>query len=148
MPIDQETTQPAPSWQHFPHAADMGVRGLGASCAEAFAQAALAVTAIICDPAEIRPETGIEIRCTAPDRESLLVEWLNSLIYEMAIRRMLFSRFEIEIEGDRLQATAWGEVVDRLRHQPAVEVKGATYTELKVGQESDGRWYAQCVVDV
>ena len=148
MRIDQKITETAASWQHFPHVADMGIRGFGASCSEAFAQAALALTAIICDPSQVRPAAGIEIHCSAPDRELLLVDWLNALVYEMAIRRMLFSRFDIDIEGNVLNATVWGEIVDRLRHQPAVEVKGATYTELKVGQELDGRWYAQCVVDV
>jgi len=34
------------------------------------------------------------------------------------------------------------------RHQPTVEVKGATYTELKVAQDALGQWVAQCVVDV
>jgi SHS2 domain-containing protein len=38
--------------------------------------------------------------------------------------------------------------VDVARHQPAVEIKGATYTELKVGRTDNGLWFAQCVVDV
>ena len=66
----------------------------------------------------------------------------------MATRRMLFSRFDISIEGDELNATAWGEPVDITRHQPAVEPKGATYTALEVRQSADGRWLAQCVIDV
>ncbi len=78
----------------------------------------------------------------------LLVDWLNALIYEMATRRMLFSRFDVSIEGERLSATAWGEEVDVERHQPTVEIKGATYTALEVRQGADGRWIAQCVVDV
>jgi tRNA nucleotidyltransferase (CCA-adding enzyme) len=126
----------------------MGVRGFGATIEEAFAQTALAMTAILCAPESIRPEQAVEIRCEAPDIELLLVDWLNALVYEMAVRKMLFSRFDIAIENHRLQATAWGEAVDRDRHQPAVEVKGATYTELKVARESDGTWLAQCVVDV
>jgi SHS2 domain-containing protein len=66
----------------------------------------------------------------------------------MAVRRMLFSRFELAIDGTRLRATAWGEPVDVARHQPATEVKGASFCELKVGRQADGRWLAQCVVDV
>lgn len=148
MSAFRETSETGGRWEHFPHMADMGVRGFGRSCEEAFVQAALALTAIICDPAEIRPETAIEIRCEAPDQELLLVDWLNALIYEMAVRRMLFCRFDVRIEGHVLYATTHGETVDRSRHQPAVEVKGATYTELKVGREPDGRFFAQCVVDV
>jgi SHS2 domain-containing protein len=137
-----------PHWEHFPHMADMGVRGYGASVEAAFAEAARALTAILCDPAQVRRTTSVEIRCEAPDVEALLVDWLNALIYEMAVRRMLFGHFELHIHGTVLRGTAWGEPVDRERHRPAVEVKGATYTELKVYRNEHGVWVAQCVVDV
>lgn len=126
----------------------MGVRGVGATLARAFEQAAIAMTAVICDVDTVAEKNAVTIRCEAPDPEMLLVDWLNALIYEMATRTMLFSRFEVEIEAGRLQAIAWGEELDPIRHQPAVEIKGATYTALKVGQQDDGRWFAQCVVDV
>jgi tRNA nucleotidyltransferase (CCA-adding enzyme) len=61
---------------------------------------------------------------------------------------MLFSRFVVEIDAGRLLGRAWGEIVDVERHRPAVEVKGATYTSLRVAQQADGTWIAQCVVDV
>ena len=83
-----------------------------------------------------------------PDPEVLLVDWLNALVYEMATRGWLFSRFEVRIAGGKLEGQAWGEPVDVARHQPAVEVKGASYTELKVMQTPQGAWIAQCVVDV
>jgi len=145
---NKQTTPSGRYWEHFPHAADMGIRGFGDTRAEAFAHAALALTAIICKPDAIKPEHPVAIRCEAPDEELLLADWLNALIYEMAVRGMLFSRFEVTIENGVLTATAWGEAVDRLRHQPAVEVKGATYTELRVFQDERGLWVAQCVVDV
>jgi SHS2 domain-containing protein len=78
----------------------------------------------------------------------LFVDWLNALVYEMATRSMLFSRFQVRLEGRRLDAIAWGERLDVVRHRPAVEVKGATYTALKVTRQADGTWLAQCVVDV
>jgi tRNA nucleotidyltransferase (CCA-adding enzyme) len=90
----------------------------------------------------------VPIVCEAPDDELLLVDWLNALVYEMATRKMLFSRFSVRVNGHSLHATAWGEPVDVARHQPAVEVKGATYTELSVKQDEEGGWIAQCVVDV
>ena len=134
--------------QTFPHEADIGVRGTGATLEEAFAGAALALTAAICDPTTVAPRTAVSIDCAAPDLELLLVDWLNALILEMAARHMLFSRFEVGLAGRHLHATAWGESVDIEKHQPVVEIKGATYTELKVGQDESGRWLAQCVVDV
>ena len=77
----------------------------------------------------------------------MLADWLNQVIYEMATRKMLFGRFAVKVEGTKLQATAWGGKTDVARHQPAVEVKGATYTELRVALDK-GRWLAQTVVDV
>lgn len=135
-------------WEHFSHAADIGVRGFGPTLELAFAQAALALTAIVCDPAVVRPEQAVSIHCEAPDRELLLVDWLNAIIYEMATRRMLFAEFQLSIHGEELHGLATGEAVDRQRHRPAVEPKGATLTELRVTRSSDGGWLAQCVVDV
>jgi len=136
------------AWEHFTHGADIGVRGSGATLAEAFEQAALALTAVIADPARIGSGTAIDICCQAPDVELLLADWLNALIYAMATRNMLFGRFEVRIDDRTLTAKAWGDPLDRARHQPAVEVKGATYTALSVVRHDDGLWVAQCVVDV
>ena len=135
-------------WEHFGHGADIGVRGTGANMAESFVQAAIALTAVITDPAKVIPKRQVQIECAAADSEALFVEWLNALVYEMAVQRMVFCRFAVYLEGHHLNGSAWGEEIDIARHQPAVEVKGATYTSLFVGQSSDGAWVAQCVVDV
>jgi tRNA nucleotidyltransferase (CCA-adding enzyme) len=66
----------------------------------------------------------------------------------MASRGLLFGRYRVAIANGELTATASGEAVDIARHQPAVEIKGATFTELRVYRNSDGLWVAQCVVDV
>lgn len=116
--------------------------------ADAFAGAACALTAVITDPDVVRPREAVIVRCSNPDPELLLTDWLNGLIYEMSTRRMLFSRFDVLIDDGELTATARGEPVDRRRHQPRVEAKGATYTALRVAREDDGRWLAQCVIDV
>jgi tRNA nucleotidyltransferase (CCA-adding enzyme) len=134
-------------WEHFPHEADMGVRGIGCTLDRAFAEAARAMTAVIVDPDEIRPETAVDISCEGATAEDLLYAWLNALVYEMAVRRMIFGRFAVEIEGGALRATATGEPVSQTRHEPAVEVKGATMTALSVRRSGDD-WVAQCVVDV
>ena len=135
-------------WEHFPHEADMGVRGIGNSKEEAFEQAALAMTAVITDPVKVIAIEPIALTCRAPDDELLLVDWLNALIYEMATRKWLFSRFEVHIKEHQLVASVWGEPMNAAKHQPAVEIKGATYTALRVAQETNGAWVAQCVVDV
>jgi tRNA nucleotidyltransferase (CCA-adding enzyme) len=135
-------------WEHFSHEADMGIRGRGASKAEAFEQAALALTAVITDLDKVEPRKSITVQRDDADDELLFADWINALVYEMATRRMLFSRFCVAFAGHSLTGEVWGEPVDIGKHQPAVEVKGATYTALQVRQESGGEWIAQCVVDV
>jgi tRNA nucleotidyltransferase (CCA-adding enzyme) len=135
-------------WEHFGHGADIGVRGFGPTLSAALAEAGNALTAVVCDPALIGARAAVEVACQAPSADLLLVDWLNAIVYEMATRRMLFSRFDVRLDGLALTARLLGEPVDRERHQPAVEVKGATHTALRVAEEADGTWVAQCVVDV
>jgi len=135
-------------WQHFPHQADIGVRGSGDTVEQAFEQAAVAMTAVVADIGSITPEQAVEITCKAPDLELLFVDWLNAIIYEMAVRNMLFSRFKVDIDGKILKGTAWGELIDKSKHEPVVELKGATFTGLHVGTSDEGKWVAECVVDV
>lgn len=135
-------------WEHFPHAADMGVRGFGTTPAEAFAAAALAMTAIITDPAGVRPLRKLAFRCEGADLELLFYDFLNELVFRMATEELIFGRFALALEDGALRAEAWGEPVDIARHQPAVEIKGATFTELAVRRLEDGQWLAQCVLDI
>jgi SHS2 domain-containing protein len=134
-------------WEHFHHQADICIRGVGGTLDEAFAEAALAMTAVMCSPEQVQPKEQVAIQCDGEDAEILFVDWLNALIYEMAVRSMLFGKFEVTITNSRLEAKAWGETVDWQRHAPAVEIKGATYAMIKVAKDGD-RWIAQCVVDV
>src|SRR5215469_2320541 len=99
-------------WEHFPHGADIGVRGIGATPGEAFEQAALALTGVITEPTGVTARTAVEIHCEAPDDELLFADWLNALIYEMSTRNMLFGRFAVHIDKDKLDATVWGEALD------------------------------------
>jgi SHS2 domain-containing protein len=135
-------------WEHYQHPADMGIRSFGPNLAGAFEQAALALTAVITDLQTIEPREKVEINCQEQDNELLFVGWLNALLYEMATRRMLFGRFEVKIKNGRLNANVWGEAINVEKHNPTVEVKAATYGDLKVEQDKNGDWMAQCVVDV
>lgn len=134
-------------WQHLDHDADMGIEGSGPSAAAAFEQVAAGMTAIVTDAA-VEPREEVTVECRAPDLELLLVDWLNALIYEMATRGVLFGEFAVTIDDHTLRGVARGEPVDRSRHQPAVEVKGATLTGVDVRQDAEGIWHARCIVDV
>jgi len=137
-----------PGWEHFAHDADLGIRGLGRTLAEAMEQAALALCAAVADLSTVAAEQAVDVYCEAPDAELLLVDWLNALIYEMATRKLCFARFEVSLAGTKLRGRAWGEPANAAKHDLGVEPKGATYTALRVAQRGDGTWLAQCVVDV
>jgi tRNA nucleotidyltransferase (CCA-adding enzyme) len=137
-----------PCWEHFNHDADIGIRGVAPTLAQAFEQAAIAMTAVITDPKTVDARETIAVTCHACDHEMLLLEWINELIYLMATRVMIFSHYKVVIDDCVLTAVVSGEAVVREKHWPAVEIKGATLTELKVFKSADNNWVAQCVVDV
>jgi len=137
-----------PHWEHFEHEADIGIRGIAPTLEQAFEQAAVAMTTVVTDLDLVAVSKVVSIHCEAPDTELLFVNWINELVYEMAVNSLLFNRYEVLIANGKLSATAFGETVDRQKHQPAVEIKGATFTELRVYQQADSAWVAQCVVDV
>jgi SHS2 domain-containing protein len=137
-----------PHWEHFEHGADIGIRGIAPTLEQAFEQAAVGMTAVITNPDQVTASKAVSIRCKAPDNELLLLDWINELVYKMAVQGLLFKRYQVSIHDGSLSAKAFGEAVDRQKHQPAVEIKGATFTELRVYQQPDGLWVAQCIVDV
>ncbi len=137
-----------PHWEHFEHEADIGIRGIAPTLEQAFEQAAIAMTAAMTDPDLVSASSAVAIRCEEADTELLFVDWINELIYQTAVRGLLFNHYRVVIDRGKLSATAFGEAIDRQKHQLAVEIKGATYTELRVYQPVDGVWVAQCIVDV
>jgi tRNA nucleotidyltransferase (CCA-adding enzyme) len=134
-------------WEHFAHQADVGIRATAESLGSAFEDAAVALTAIVTDPKKVEPLECVKIECDAEDEELLFVNWLNSIIYEMAVGKMLFSKFEVKIENLTVSAKIWGEKINQAKHSPAVEPKAVTYNQLSVKEEK-GKWTVQCVIDV
>ena len=108
----------------------------------------MGLTAAITDPNRIVPHESVFISCEAGDDEQLLAAWLRAIVTQMAVRRMLFNRYEVELQGGRLTGMAVGERLAPERRPPAVEVKGEPYTLLRVERTADGGWLAQTVVDV
>ncbi len=133
------------------HEADAGVRGIGETLEEAFCEAARGMFSLMVDLEAVRPERGVPVRVEAETPEMLFVSWLGELLALRDLEGMVFSRFEATIsrEGGRwvLEGKAYGEPLDPRRHKPAVEVKAAAYYGVKVGKD-DGRYIAQCVVDL
>jgi SHS2 domain-containing protein len=134
-------------FETFEHESDVGIRGFGATEEQAFANAAVAMYSVMVDVELVEPKESRTVKVAAEDREQLLIEWLNALLAISDIDRLVFSRFEAQFAGNTLTGKAWGERLDRERHDAKVEVKGATYHLLRTVREG-GRYIAQCVVDV
>jgi len=140
-------------WELFSHEADMGIRGKGFSFEKAFEEAGLALTGVLTDPMQIKPEIKIQLSCFAPKMDTLFYDWINELVYEMASQHLIFGQYQVKITQEvsgtlHLEGTAWGEKINLQKHKLAVEVKGATFTELKAEKLPTGNYVVQCVVDV
>lgn len=138
-----------PGYETFEHGADVGIRGIGRTLEEAFIHAAKALFAlIVVNLEDVRPEKRVEVSAEGETLEELFLDWLNNLLSASGIENLIFSAFGCRIqERYRLSGWAAGEKIDPERHELGEEVKGATYSLLKVYKKGD-LWVAQCVVDV
>jgi len=142
-----------PVVENFEHKADIGVRGKGRTLEEAFVGGALSMMGIMFDVKGVKAIRAIGIECDADDNEALFVEWLNAILSKRDLESMVFCSFEATIAEDKegpkvLIGKAWGEPYDQNKHEAKLEVKAATYSQLKVFQEGSGQYVAQCIVDV
>jgi len=130
------------------HTADIGIIARGQDVRETFINAARGLFSLVIDPEEVSVKKHREISITAPDREALLVNWLNELIYLLDAEEVLFKDFKIiEITGTRLKVKAGGERINTKKHHLRREVKAATYHQLKIEQTAEG-WRAQVIFDI
>lgn len=138
------------SYEIFEHGADIGIRGIGKDIPQAFENGAKAMFSIIIENfSAVYPIEKINISCISFDIESLFTAWLNTLIAQADINNLMFKDFKVDaIKDFALEGSAYGEPFNPFRHRKGVEVKGATFTELKVFRRTDEVWIAQCVVDV
>ena len=120
------------------HTADVAIIAYGADINQAFANAARALFSLITELDNVAEVLHRDIELTAPDIESLLVEWLNELIYLFDTENILFKRFDItRLSHTQLKARNYGEKVDRSKHKLKTGVKAATYHMLKVDRRDD-----------
>lgn len=135
-------------YEAFEHTADLGLRMRAPDLDALFAEAARALfAAIVEDLATVRPLQRLEIHLTGEDRDYLLFDWLRELLYHFDSEHLLFSRFEVHVGETGLNASAWGEPLDRSRHSLDHEVKAITYHALRVEPTADG-WLAEVIVDI
>ena len=129
------------------HTADVGIVAYGADIKQAFANAAKALFSIITEPEDIQEVLYRDIKISATDQESLLVQWLNELIYLFDTENILFKRFDIaHLSHTRLKARIYGENVDKSKHELKTGVKATTYHMLKI--DKDDGYKVQVLFDL
>jgi SHS2 domain-containing protein len=135
-------------WEHFETEADVGVRAWAATRADAFAQAALGVFALIVRPEEVEARERREVRAQADSRERLLIGWINECLYVHEIEGFVVRRVDVDACSDTvIHGVLHGEEMDISRHRPGTIVKAATLHRVVVA-ESSGRHEVEIIVDV
>ena len=126
-----------PRYRLMPHTADVGLIAYGKTLDEAFANAAYGMFAVMTDLRKVKESESRRISITEKDKESLLFEWLNRLLYLLDVEHLLFKRFEVALDGTYLSATCYGEKFDPARHKMTIGVKSATYYMLEVDEQKN-----------
>ena len=137
-------------YKYFEHEADIGIIGAGKTLEDSFTEAAKGMFKIMANIDKIRPEEEVDIKVKAKNKEELFIEWLNELLAQKDLNEMLFSKFKIKIKKKNdsfiLEGKAYGEGLNPDKHELELEVKAASYSQLKV--EKKKQYISQCVVDV
>lgn len=135
-------------YEVFDHTADLGLRMTAGDLDALFAEAGRALTSIIVEDVDsLEPVEDCDFEIAGTERDYLLFDWLNELLYRFESQGMLFSKFEVSVGENGLTGRAWGEIVDPERHALTHEVKAITYHLLKV-EPTDGGWLAEVIVDI
>jgi SHS2 domain-containing protein len=122
-----------PRFEVIDHTADVGIIAYGSDLKEAFANSAYGMFSLIADLDGVNEDVSRDIDVRSTDREALLVDWLNELLYLFDVEHIIFKRFAITaLSQKRLRAKVYGEKVDTSRHQLKTAVKAATYHMLKI----------------
>jgi SHS2 domain-containing protein len=135
-------------FETFDHTADLGLRVRAAGVDSLFQEAAVGLFSVLVDNLEdVRPIQEVSLRIDGTEKDYLLFDWLNELLYRFETEHLLFSQFDVHVNDAGLTATARGEPIDRDRHRLAHEVKAITYHQLSVKHSENG-WCAEVIVDI
>jgi SHS2 domain-containing protein len=117
------------------HTADAGIVAYGCDLREAYANAAHGMFSLIAEDPEGTEDFSRQVDIQSPDREALLVDWLNELIFIFEVDHAILSSFEIDdLSENRLLARVRGHRIDPARHRLKTEVKAATYHTLRIDE--------------
>ncbi|MCG6980555.1 MAG: archease [Deltaproteobacteria bacterium] len=141
------TDHPRGSFEFIDHTADVGIRVEAPTLEDLFETAGLAFTEVVTSAESLDCSVERRFKLEEDNIETLLVSWLQELLYLLDTEELVFSRFQVRLHDCSLEATAWGEVFDPDRHMIKTEIKAVTYHQLEVA-ESDQGWQAQVIFDI
>ena len=122
-------------FEEIEHTADLALRVRGKDLAELCVHAAQGMFSLMrCEPGEETVPVTRRVSVQAADPETLLVEWLNELLYIGESNRECYDRFQVlHLEPTKLVA----EIAGR-RREPGRVIKAATYSNLHIAQTPGG----------
>jgi SHS2 domain-containing protein len=132
----------------FAVTADKGIRAWGPTLPALFQEAARGLASLMVEADRIACQEWVSVAAAGGDRETLLVAWLNELLFLHETRRFVAGDWRIlSLDETALAALVGGEAADPDRHRPIGHVKAVTYHDLSVRRTEAG-WEARVVVDV
>jgi SHS2 domain-containing protein len=135
-------------YETFDHTADLGLRIRAADLDTLFVEAAQALFAtVVEDLTSVQPLQRIDVELQGEAIDYLLFDWLRQLLFHFDAEHLLLGKFEVHVHSDGLSASAWGEPLDRARHDLEHEVKAITYHGLRV-EKIGTEWEAEVIVDI
>ncbi len=125
------------SYEELDHTADIRLRVKSPTPESLFAETAIAMMEIIYG--ESRPgEVERTIELEAGNTENLLLDFLSEVIFLSEVEYLVFSSATVHITGNSLRALLAGEPFDPERHRGGTEIKGVSYSGLRIVKEDEG----------
>ncbi len=130
--------------------ADVAIEARGDTLEELFSASAKATFAVMVDTKGVRPKAKKEIRLENQEIDRLLFDWLAEIIYLKDSEYMVFSKFDIRIQGNSsycLNAEVFGEEINQSKHELRCDVKAITFHLFDV-HKKEGKWIARFILDI
>lgn len=135
-------------YEVFEHTADIGLHAYGSTLSELFIHAAQGMESLMIPPEQVRIQVSRVVEVDGHDSVSLLIAWLNELIFLFDTEYLIFCQFEIEsLTETHLRGRASGESYDAHRHELGSAIKAVTWHEAAV-EQTDGGYKARIIFDI
>lgn len=137
-------------YEYIEHTADIAIKAYGTKLEQVFENAAKGMFSIMYEVIDKGHDTvlDVEVKEKIANKEQLLLDWLNELLFLSDTKRMVFVDFKVEtLNGSHIKAKAFGTAFDQKKHRYKTEIKSATYHMLELGKEKD-KYYGHVLFDL